>query len=103
MKTIAGKLNCWEFKKCGREPDGRGIAEQGICPATTDTSAHKLNGGKNGGRICWAVAGTYSGIIQCTYALEKLSCVNCDFFNLVEKEEGVANFTLLKPGQIFYH
>jgi len=25
-------LNCWEFKKCGREPGGEKASELGICP-----------------------------------------------------------------------
>jgi len=29
-----GKLNCWEFKKCGRQPGGPKVAELGVCPAT---------------------------------------------------------------------
>jgi hypothetical protein len=96
------RQNCWEFKKCGREPNGANVAELGICPAATDTSADGLNGGKNGGRICWAVSGTYAGTIEGKCIIEKVSCVTCDFFELVEKEEG-AEFMLLKPGQILYH
>ncbi len=96
---MAVKQNCWEFKKCGREPDGTKVAELGICPAATDTSTNGLNGGKNGGRICWAIAGTFSDNVQGTFAKERFSCVTCDFFILVEKEEGVENIVLLKPDQ----
>ncbi len=97
------KLNCWEFMKCGREPDGARVSEQGICRATTDTSANGLNRGKNGGRICWAIAGTYASEIQSKCIIEKISCLTCDFFELVEKQESTVNFQILKPGQIFYH
>ena len=96
-------INCWEFNKCGREPNGGKTAELGICPVTIDTSANGLNRGKNGGRICWAIAGTYAGEIQSKCIIEKISCLTCDFFELVEKEESTVNFNLLKPGQIFYH
>jgi hypothetical protein len=99
---MSAKQNCWEFSNCGREPDGAKVAELGICPAATDTYAHGLNGGENGGRICWAVAGTFVGKIPGRCVEEKVSCVTCDFFELVEKEEGV-KFVLLKPGQIFYY
>jgi len=51
MSSEGRKLNCWDFKKCGREPDGENIAECGVCPAATE-------GGDNGGRACWVVAGT---------------------------------------------
>jgi hypothetical protein len=96
------ELNCWEFKKCGREPNGEKTDELSICPAATDTSADCINGGKNGGRICWAIAGTFSGNIQGTFAKEEFSCLNCEFFELVKNEENVS-FVLLKPGQIFHH
>lgn len=29
------KLNCWEFKKCGRETGGLKIKEMGVCPDAT--------------------------------------------------------------------
>ncbi len=96
------KQNCWEFNKCGREPKGSKVAELGICPATTYTSVNGLNGGKNGGRICWAVAGTYAGEFRGNCSMDIISCTTCDFFEMVEKEES-AHFVLLKPGQIFYH
>lgn len=97
------KQNCWEFKRCGREPGGSKCAGMGICPAASDSSFDGLNGGKNGGRICWSVAGTFSTISTRPCYVEKNHCVHCDFFELVEKEEDIANFVLLKPGQIFYH
>ncbi len=53
------KLNCWEYMKCGREPGGEKADELGICPAAADSSFDGLNRGKNAGRICWAVAGTF--------------------------------------------
>ena len=55
------KKNCWEFKKCGRESDGDKINELGVCPACAKQEADGLNGGKNAGRICWAIAGTFCG------------------------------------------
>lgn len=93
------KLNCWEFKKCGREPGGTNIKNLGICPASTEQKARGLNGGKNGGRICWAIAGTFcEGEVQGTFALKKPYCVTCDFYKKVSEEEG-EDFRLLKPGQ----
>jgi len=97
---MATKLNCWEFKKCGREPSGVKCKEKGVCPATTETSCININGGKNGGRICWAIAGTFcGGIVQGDFAQKSVSCMSCDFFKLVKLEEGDKKFTLLKPGQ----
>ncbi len=43
------KLNCWEFKKCGREPGGAKIEE---CLAAKDSEIDGTNSGKKGGRVC---------------------------------------------------
>ncbi len=82
------RLNCWEYMKCGREPEGEKIDELGACPAATDVSFDGINRGKNGGRICWAVAGTFcQGEIQGTFAVKRESCVKCEFFKLVQEED----------------
>ncbi len=43
---IAKKLNCWEYSKCGREPDGKRVDELGVCPATVDASFDSINSGE---------------------------------------------------------
>lgn len=96
------RQNCWEFKQCGREPGGPKAPELGICPAATDVSCDGMNGGKNAGRICWAVAGTFcGGRVQGTFAEKQLSCMTCDFFKVVKEEEGTGQFLMLKPGQTY--
>ena len=96
------KVNCWEVKKCGREPGGNRVAEFGICPATTEESSDGLNSGKNGGRICWAIAGTFcGGKVQGDFAQKHISCMSCDFFKQVKSEEEANKFQLLKPNQSF--
>ncbi len=55
------RRNCWEYMKCGRQIDGDKVAEFGICPAASDTSYDGIHSGKCGGRICWAVSGTFCG------------------------------------------
>lgn len=93
------KQNCWELKKCGREPGGAKTADLGVCPAASDTSSDGLNNGRNGGRICWAVAGTFcGGKVQGNYAQKSVSCMSCEVFKQVKAEEG-ATFLLLKTGQ----
>lgn len=93
------KSNCWEAMKCGREAGGIKVSEMGVCPASTDTEADGVNGGKNGGRLCWTIAGSFcNGKQQGTFAQKRLCCVVCDFIKQVQKEEGVA-FELLKPNQ----
>ncbi len=97
------KQNCWEFKRCGRDPDGARITGLDICPATTDTSCNGLNSGKNAGRICWLVAGTFcESNVQGTFAQKRRSCITCDFFKFVEAEEGIEDFSILKPRQKYY-
>ncbi len=83
------KSNCWEYMKCGREPGGKNAAEFGVCPAAQDTSFDGLNRGKNGGRICWAVGGTFcGGKVQGTFAEKRKSCIHCEFYRQVRKEQG---------------
>jgi len=89
------KVNCWEFEKCGREPGGLNEKELGPCPAATMKEADGFCGGINGGRACTYITGTYcSGNIQGTHRDKLRSCINCDFYALLQKEEGAASFTL---------
>jgi hypothetical protein len=79
------KRNCWEFKGCGRGPDSDGD----VCPAATDKRLDSVHGGKNGGRVCWVLAGTYcNGEPQGTFVQKFTDCSICDFYNQVRQEEG---------------
>ncbi len=99
---MADKLNCWEVLKCGREEGGSKVNEMGVCPAASDSFSNSINGGKNGGRICWAVAGTFcGGKVQGSHADKLLSCMTCEFFKKVEEEEGIGKFQILKPHQSY--
>ena len=61
--------------------------------------ADGLNGGKNGGRICWAIAGTIcGGKVLGTFAQERKTCLKCEFYLLVKEEEGI-DFMVLRAGQ----
>lgn len=81
---MKGVENCWEFKKCGREPGGTMADELGVCPVSTATYTDGLNRGINGGRICWAIRG------RLDHGAGR--CITCDFFNLLEQEEVEAIF-----------
>ena len=82
------KLNCWEFKKCGREPSGLKVNELGVCSAATESKVEGTHSGKCGGRVCWVIAGTLcKGKVQGTYAQKEQNCLACDFYLLVRKEE----------------
>ena len=64
-------MNCWEYKKCGREEGGLKAKVRGVCPAYPDN-----------GKDCAKVAGTLcGGEIQGTFAMKIASCLKCDFFN----------------------
>jgi hypothetical protein len=83
------KANCWEFKKCGRQPGGSRANELGVCPAYTEKRLHHVNGGMAAGRACWAIAGTLcGGKVQGFFALKMGTCLQCDFYKLVLAEEG---------------
>jgi len=93
------KQNCWEIMKCGRELERNKVKDSSVCPAASDTSCEGINGGKNAGRICWAVAGTFcGGEVQGNFAKKSLSCMSCKVLHLVKYEEDSA-FMLLKSGQ----
>ncbi|MGD8656916.1 MAG: protein kinase [Desulfobacterales bacterium] len=93
------KINCWEFKRCERQPGGKKVEDLGVCPAAVDASFNGINNGQNAGRICWAVAGTCcGGKVQGTFAEKRRSCVTCDFYKHVQEQEetSLANQKLLK-------
>jgi hypothetical protein len=74
--------------RCGREPRGARVADLGVCPATLERRTDGMNRGINGGRVCYAVAGTLcGGKIQGTFASKLASCLACDFYRLVRREE----------------
>lgn len=84
-----GKLNCWEYKNCGRQPGGENVDEFGICTASTDQTLDGIHEGKNCGRACWVNSGTYcKGQVQGTFEQKYMTCQVCDFYLMVEHEEG---------------
>jgi hypothetical protein len=89
------KYNCWEVKKCGREPGGSNVYKEGVCSAASNQAADSINSGINGGRCCWIIAGTFcQGNIQGSYAQKVDNCLQCDFYTQVQKEEG-KNFKMI--------
>ncbi len=83
-------LNCWEVKKCGREPGGANVPEMGECTAATSEAHTGRNGGVNAGRYCWRVAGTFcGGEVQGAMAAKIMDCVKCDFLLKVKSEQGL--------------
>ena len=68
---------------------GDAVAEQGPCPAAVEGTLDGVHGGTNSGRTCWVLAGTFcSGQVAGTAAKKLSSCVECEFYQLVLREEG---------------
>lgn len=90
-----GKINCWEYMKCGREPGGDKVDELGVCPAATFTAADGFCNGKNGGRACVYITGTFcNGTISGTFQEKEKECIRCDFYQLLNREHGARFFAL---------
>ena len=88
------RKNCWEVKRCGREPGGENSKKLGVCPAALPNEYDGVNKGKNAGRFCWAVTGTLcEGEIQGVYAKKLINCLRCKFLKQVNEDEG-RNFIL---------
>jgi class 3 adenylate cyclase len=89
--------NCWEVSNCERWVGGTKAEEFGICPVFKDESANGINQGKNGGRICWAISGTFcGGEVQGSFANKRTTCMSCDFFKKVREEEPNKSFQIIK-------
>jgi len=88
MEDSVSKLNCWEFKSCGRQPGGKYEHALGRCPVTMEKSLDGVHDGVTAGRACWVVAGTLcNGEIQGTFAQGYKKCEECDFYMKVYNEE----------------
>jgi hypothetical protein len=84
------KKNCWQVMNCGRESGGINADKNGVCSASINPYADGLNDGKNGGRACWAISGTFcTGLVEGTFALNMETCLQCEFYKQVSIEEGL--------------
>ena len=73
----SSKMQCWEYHNCGVDTK-EGTSERD-CPAYPHY-----------GRICWALAGTYSeGKIQCGIAQKIGNCKRCEFYNSVVSKKDI--------------
>lgn len=83
---MARKLNCWEFKNCGREKGGLMVEVLGECPVASEMKYDGVHNGRAAGRICWMVKNSSGGRINLT-AKECSSCHTCAFYRRVVYEE----------------
>ncbi len=63
-------MNCWEFKRCGREAGGAKVGELGVCPAYPTDGTHCA---RTTGTLC-------GGVVQGSFALKLANCMKCDFY-----------------------
>jgi len=67
---MEASMNCWEFKKCGRQKGGAKVAELGVCPAYPNHGTH-----------CAHIAGTLcGGKLQGSFAMKLANCMKCEFY-----------------------
>lgn len=86
-------MNCWEFKKCGRESGGFNSKTMGICPAATESKLDGIHEGKNAGRCCWVIKGTLcDGEQQGDFFTKTAKCLSCDFYKKTWREEQKNNY-----------
>ncbi|HBN07803.1 MAG TPA: hypothetical protein DD435_03845 [Cyanobacteria bacterium UBA8530] len=91
---MSSKPNCWEVKKCGKTQCIDKLRSEDCCVSSVENRVHGFNGGKNGGRVCWALAGTLcNGQVQGAFASKYGSCRECQFFKDVWKDGGPATLS----------
>jgi len=80
---------------CGREPGGEKANELGVCPAADSPAFEGLYQGKNAGRACWLVAGTFcNSRTQGSFAKKRTSCKSCRFYQQIHGGEGTTDLDL---------
>lgn len=75
-------LNCWEFKKCGREPGGSKATELGVCPIAAEDRPPEAE------KRCWLVVGTKcGGEVHGIFAKKFEDCRSCEFYQKARENE----------------
>ncbi len=71
-----------------------------MLPGVRSRDYDGVNEGQNGGRFCWAVAGTLcGGEVQGTFAVKAMNCMSCNFYSMVVREQG-ARTVIVNPSQL---
>jgi hypothetical protein len=82
------KKNCWEVLRCGKQPGGSKVGQEGPCPAAVEQRTDGINDGRNAGRVCWLVKRTLChNQVQDGYADKLNICMRCEFYLMVKSEE----------------
>ncbi len=96
---MSRKLNCWQFKNCGREKGGLMSKTLGVCPVSQAMRCDGQNQGIAGGRVCWSIRNsgnrlTRSGICSSS------CCQKCEFYRRVLYEEAEKTKFRFSPDQL---
>ena len=80
------RLNCWEYRLCGREHGGLMVSYLGECPVSTALKYDGLNSGLAAGRACWLVAEAIC-VAHRPDGPSGAGCHDCEFYRRVVTEE----------------
>ena len=75
-------MNCWEFKKCGREAGGAKVREFGVCPAYPNDGQH----------CAWTTGTLCGGTVQGSFAVKFRNCMECNYYNSPHYDRGYNKF-----------
>ena len=81
------KLNCWEFKNCGREKGGIMVATLGECPVASAWMHDGTNDGLAGGRVCWQIRQSHHRFASAADICGGATCQSCEFYRRVAHEK----------------
>jgi len=93
QRRLPGRPNCWELQRCGAEMLTEG--DPGYCTVPHAELLDGVNGGVNGGRVCWSVLGA-----RCCRGDTASppggaeACLKCGVLAQVRMEEGALWFQL---------
>jgi hypothetical protein len=83
---VTRKLNCWEFKNCGREKGGLMVKELGECPVAAAMQCDGMNEGFAAGRVCWTLKNVSNRLMHDSNGFGN-PCHACEFYKRVMHEE----------------
>ncbi|UCD63299.1 MAG: hypothetical protein JSW34_11190 [Candidatus Zixiibacteriota bacterium] len=93
------KLNCWEFKNCGRQRGGLMADLLGACIVPEFMKYDGLNDGSGAGRACWMVPHSVTDGHNRRTATCSRRCYTCEFYKRVvfeQEEDTKFRFTSIK-------
>ena len=83
---MSQKLNCWEYKNCGRQKGGLMAPILGECVVSTYMKFDGLNEGVGAGRACWMVPHSPVKTERSGSACSR-RCYSCEFYKRVVFEQ----------------